>query len=510
MAETNKKPGKKAIVSVILLLLGNILLFLTLWLLQKYDQICLDQCLFQIKTSSSGVNHELAAGAVLYVGGLGISASVIEAFVYLLLSGRLKEKLQRNRRYIEYCATSVCRFFKKRALTLASILFASCIAFFVVQLDVLAYVGTTVYAESDFIEEHYADPETAKLTFPEKKRNLVYIFLESMENTYADTSAGEPIYVNYIPELTALAKENVSFSHNDGLGGAYSYAGTTWTASAMVAQTSGLPIKVPVLADAYGSDEGFMPGITSIGEILVGEGYNISLLMGSDASFHGKESYFVEHGDYHIVDTDSLKEEGRLPEDYHEWWGFEDEKLFAFAKEELTSLAEEGKPFSLTMLTSDTHFPDGYICPDCGNEHESQYSNVLSCSSKRVYDFVQWIKEQPFYKDTTIVIVGDHLTMDANFLEDLDENYVRTVYNCIINSAVEPVSDKNREYGTFDMFPTTLAAMGVKIEGDRLALGTNLFSAEKTLTEMYGFEELDTELQKNSDFYNAKFLAMEE
>jgi hypothetical protein len=98
--------------------------------------------------------------------------------------------------------------------------------------------------------------------------------------------------------------------------------------------------------------------------------------------------------------------------------------------------------------------------------------------------FVQWIKEQDFYENTTIVISGDHLTMDSEFLADIDPEYTRTVYNCIINSAVQPVQEKNREFGTYDMYPTTLAAMGVKIDGDRLGLGTNLFSDKKTLTEI--------------------------
>ncbi|MBQ8836209.1 MAG: LTA synthase family protein [Clostridia bacterium] len=491
------------------LLLGNILFFLTLWLLQKYDKICLDQCLFQIKTSSSGVNHEIAGSAVLRVGGLSIVSTAVQIFLYLLLSGRLAEKLVGHSSYIFYCTTNACGFFRRRALPLALAIFIFCTSFFAVQLDVLAYVDT-VYTDSDFIEEHYADPHTVELTFPQNKRNLIYIFLESMENTYADTSAGEPITANYIPELTALAEENVSFSNTDTNGGAYSYSGTTWTASAMVAQTSGLPVKVPLGADAYGDEEGFMPGVTSLGEILANKGYNQTLLVGSEAEFHGRESYFVGHGDYKIVDIISLKEDGILPEDYYEWWGFEDEKLFEFAKEELTALAAKEEPFNLTMLTADTHFPDGYVCEKCGAEHAEQYANVLSCSSKQVYDFIEWVKQQPFYENTTIVISGDHLTMDANFLDDIDENYTRTVYNCIVNSAVEPVNEKNREFGTFDMLPTTLAAMGVKIEGDRLALGTNLFSAEQTLTEIYGFEVLDIEMQKNSEFYNTNFLAMEE
>ena len=185
-----------------------------------------------------------------------------------------------------------------------------------------------------------------------------------------------------------------------------------------------------------------------------------------------------------------------------------DEKLFAFAKEEITLLAKQDKPFNFTMLTADTHFPSGYECRLCGDEYDTQYANVLACSSKQVYEFVEWVKEQPFYDNTTIVISGDHLTMDSQFLDELDEDYVRTVYNCIINPTVTPVNEKGREFGTVDMFPTTLAAIGAVIEGDRLALGTNLFSAEKTFTELYGFEELDIELQKNSEFYNREILAM--
>ena len=37
-----------------------------------------------------------------------------------------------------------------------------------------------------------------------------------------------------------------------------------------------------------------------------------------------------------------------------------------------------------------------------------------------------------------------------------------------------------------DLFQTTLAAMGTKIDGDRLGLGTNLYSDKETLAERYG------------------------
>lgn len=57
-----------------------------------------------------------------------------------------------------------------------------------------------------------------------------------------------------------------------------------------------------------------------------------------------------------------------------------------------------------------------------------------------------------------------------------------------------------------DLYPTTLASLGVKIDGDRLALGTNLFSNENTLIEKYGLEYVNNELKKTSKFYNSHIL----
>lgn len=502
------KISKKAVFAGLFVLGGNLLFFFTIWLLSKYDNIDLDQVLFQMKSPASGAHKNLLSSAFLRVGVFGVVATAINIFLYFLLSGRLKKMFQKKIKYLSYCNTKVCCFFKKQMLSIASVLLIFSLLFFMIKLEVFGYIGS-ITTDSDFIKDHYVDPNTAKLTFPEEKRNLIYIFLESMESTYADPSAGGLITEDFIPELTKLAEDNISFSHKNGIGGAYSYTGTTWTAAAMVTQTSGIPIKVPLTADTYGGEDEFIPGIVSIGEILEKQGYNQTLLLGSDAAFAGRDSYFTEHGNYKIVDIVSLKAENRLPEDYLEFWGYEDQKLFGFAKEELTKLAAQGKPFNFTTLTVDSHFPDGYLCPLCENTYEEQYANVLNCASKQIYAFIEWIKAQPFYENTTIILSGDHLTMDPKFLADIDKNYQRTVYNCIINAPIKPAEEKEREFATFDMFPTTLAAMGIEIEGDRLGLGTNLFADKKTLTEQYGYENLSTELEKKSSFYNEEFLAMQ-
>ena len=56
------------------------------------------------------------------------------------------------------------------------------------------------------------------------------------------------------------------------------------------------------------------------------------------------------------------------------------------------------------------------------------------------------------------------------------------------------------------MYPTTIASLGAEIEGDRLGLGTNLFSDKKTLIERTSLDYVESEFSKSSDFYNDKIL----
>ena len=96
--------------------------------------------------------------------------------------------------------------------------------------------------------------------------------------------------------------------------------------------------------------------------------------------------------------------------------------------------------------------------------------------------------------------------MDPNFFKDIDSNYQRTVFNLFINPSITTGNTNNRIFTTLDMFPTTLVSMGVKIDGDRLGLGTNLFSNKKTITEEYGFDYVNSEISKKSSFYNTEFV----
>ena len=95
--------------------------------------------------------------------------------------------------------------------------------------------------------------------------------------------------------------------------------------------------------------------------------------------------------------------------------------------------------------------------------------------------------------------------MDKKLVEDVDK-VNREAIDVFINS-VSPYRKINRKRTavTMDLFPTILSSMGYSIEGERLGLGTNLFSKKKTLSEEMGYEAFNLEMGKNSRFYHTSF-----
>lgn len=129
------------------------------------------------------------------------------------------------------------------------------------KLDVDGYLASQG-TYSEFVDNNYVDPAEVSISFPEQKRNLIYIFLESMETTYADIEDGGGFDENVIPELTKTAQENEDFSGEDqAINGAYSMYGTTWTMGAMFAQTSGLPLNISIEANSMDTQESFFQGL---------------------------------------------------------------------------------------------------------------------------------------------------------------------------------------------------------------------------------------------------------
>ena len=480
---------------IFLLLIFSFFLYFSLqYLLNNWEELTVEEILYHIKSPMGGASEGLVQLFILSVLLPAVGLSALLIFFYFL-----PEK--------KFPLISRTIFFAKKKMYLGFCFFLALFFFSLTLIDAWDSISLGSYLSSQlhsskFIEENYVDPKGIELHFPEKKRNLIYIYMESTELTFMDEAHGGAFPDNLLPEMTALSKEGEDFSgEGDSRNGGIALPGATWTMGAIFAQSTGLPLKISIEQNSMDSQKAFFPSVTALQDILKEEGYTQKFLLGSVGYFGGRELYMKDHGDVKVEDFSYWKRKNKFPKDYWVNWGFEDEKLYSYAREELSNLAKEDKPFNLTLLTVDTHFPDGYVCRLCQNNYpDNQYANVYRCASRQVTDFVNWIKKQDFYENTTIVISGDHPTMDRDFCDHVPKSYQRKVYTVFLNAAAKRKERNKREYATFDYFPTTLAAMGVEIPGNRLGLGTDLFSGESTLTEKFGKKEEKKELEERSDF----------
>ena len=464
------KPFIYSIISSIALFFASILIYIvTTW-----DNISLNEIIFHLNTETNGVGSKI----------------IIKFVIFILVP-----------QIIFYILFFTNRFFTRKILTYSSIflLFLSLSYFIYASNNSIEYI-IKQSSTSNFIENEYINPRDINIKF-NNKRNLIHIYLESIESSFADIENGGIFEKNLIPQLTELAHKHIDFSGiTQKLNGSKPIAGTTWTAAGIFAQYAGIPLNLYVAKSYAHTQEAFYPGIVTLGDILEHHGYKQVFLLGSKSEFASKNKLFRDHGKFEIIDYNFMIQKGMIPRDYHKGWGIEDSKLFEIAKDILLKLSKQQEPFNLVILTVDTHTPDSYVDDSCKEIFTNKYRNSIYCADSQIDRFVTWIKNQEFYKNTTIVITGDHLTRETYFVNN-PKGYIRKAYSCYINTAHSSFNDERfREYSSFDHFPTILSAIGADIPGNRLGLGTNLFSGLPTLSEQYGYEFQDNELLKRSTF----------
>lgn len=336
-----------SILTVIFVFLGLLLVRVALWVPETFGDIPFEQVIFHLLVPLVGTDTSFVDSFIQECLPLPSIVSGLFLILCILKDWQVGKDIKNGE-------------FKHRTYnTLIIITTVSCLFIFGFGVtDCIYAVGIDQYwynivHPSKIYEEYYVDPASVQYTFPEQKRNLVYIFMESMETTYEDYENGGAFEESLIPELNLLANQNLTFSYgNKDNNGFYVPSMSGWTAAAMVGQTSGVPLNIPIDANGYVSEDSFLPGTYSIGQILEANGYQNELLIGSDGGFGGRKFYFKQHGNFNIVDYYTAIKNGWIDKDYRAWWGYEDLKLFEFAKTELTRLASVGQPFNFNMLTA--------------------------------------------------------------------------------------------------------------------------------------------------------------
>ena len=119
-------------------------------------------------------------------------------------------------------------------------------------------------------------------------------------------------------------------------------------------------------------------------------------------------------------------------------------------------------------------------------------------------DFIEWLKKQPFFKNISLVVLGDHLVINNALYDKYLQPHQkkRRIFNLFINSNYTENINTNRHFSGVDIFPTVLESIGADIPNRRLGLGVSLYdNSQQTLIEVLGKKRLDEELYKKSDRY---------
>ena len=502
-----KKTVVKLIIAHFLCVLAVAALFALRWARRQYPMDNAYAVFFVVGANTKG--HD--SGTFLsYFKSVIVPAGSVYALVLLCNFALAKayKKIKRRRFHSVLADADKCFTFGLSYVILAAAIIVVTLRAW--KYPAILYEVHKTPERSEFYDAHYVDPASVNITFPEKKRNLVVIFMESVESSFASIEEGGLFRENLIPGITSLAKTNVNFSQNEKLGGGENLAGTSWTAAGIISKFSGLPYFAPFAKTEDGKLSCLQSAVT-LTDILNENGYRCRFAFGSDKQFENRDTFLENHG-VEIHDIHWYKAQGLIPMNYQVFWGFEDQKLYPLARRELEELGQGASPFFFGMLTVDTHFPDGYKCPLCPDTDKRQVMNVIRCADKQVSELIGWMEEQSWWDNTTVVIMGDHNFLVAphnNFI--VDESPVRGAdaarrwLDLIVNSALTvPQSvQKNRRFAPYDMFPTILESIGCTIEGRALGFGRSLYSGEKTLVEEYGAEKVNAELMKRTEQYEA-------
>ena len=346
---------------------------------------------------------------------------------------------------------------------------------------------------SELYRNHFINPDSMQINLSDAPKNVIVILLESMETNFT----------KYTPEIKTLEQQSTNLAP-----GGESVSGTSWTIAGITGKLCGIPLNMPMGIDEYlGKLPTYLPGAKCLMNILSDKNYNQIYMQGSSGDFTQKRTFWTVHGNVAVHDIEYYKTIGKIPNDYNVFWGFEDRKLYRFAKDELDGLYKLNKPFALYMLTIDTHQPEGYVDSVCAIEFKSiegKLPKAIRCSSKQLYDFIAWTKTQPWYENTIISVMGDHTQPRLSIKAGVPKSDSLYWTNFIVNSA-NKTSIRERQYSSFDMFPTLLEAMGFELKHRGLALGRSLFSDSLTMLEIYGRKTLDSLLRERSEQYD-KFL----
>jgi len=311
-------------------------------------------------------------------------------------------------------------------------------------------------------------PDAQKESVLEK--NIILLYAESIEALYFE----QELFGDLLPNIRNLSATAHRFTNLVQVGG------TGWTIAGIVASQCGFPLKVSshlASNSTIASVNAPYPDEVCLADILSGKGYETVFMGGAPLWFAGKGNFLRTHGYKRIAGEEELTL--LLPNKKHKsGWGLYDESLFELALDELQSLENESQPYLLTLLSLDTHHPNGLPSKSCEKlpNNQDSMSNAIYCTDQVISSFISEAMKMVDMEKTIIVLFSDHLSLRNTLWDKLKENrQKRRLTLMIFDDSPAIVSDIRGTH--FDVAPTILEAAGItdhSMVGGGLSLFTHV------------------------------------
>lgn len=281
---------------------------------------------------------------------------------------------------------------------------------------------------------HFSGDDTTKY-------NVVIIVLESWSALFVGALGEKP---DATPFFDSLAQKSILF---DNL-----YASGLRTNRGLLSVLCSFPsLPGRTVMKRYGAPHPF----SSIADILGERGYDSYFIYGGDLGFDNMQGFFRDEGFKNFIGIDDFPRDEALNK-----WGVPDHLVFEKAND--TFSKSGSKPFLSVIVTLSNHEPFKLPGPEFdvfpkGTEFRD-YLNTFHYSDWSLGHFFALAKNQPYFRNTIFVLVGDHGKMLYN-ADDMRGNFrIASLIYCPGRSDIK-AQIVEKACGQVDLLPTILGLL---------------------------------------------------
>ncbi len=283
-------------------------------------------------------------------------------------------------------------------------------------------------------------------------RNVVVVLMESFAGYYTG-ALGSPLGIT--PEFDRLSKEGLLFTRY--------FSNGTHTHQGMFATMACFP-NLPGFEYLMQEPEGGH-AFSGLPQLLSQRGFDDLYVYNGDFAWDNQKGFFGKQGMRHFIGRNDYVN----PVFSDPTWGVSDQDMFDRAVTELNAL-DHTRPFYALLQTLSNHTP--YALPDplpvdavSGQGVNDEHLTAMRYSDWALGRFFDQVRNEPWYRDTLFVVIGDHGFGTPRQLTDLDLLRFNVPMLLIAPGITERFGQRNDIVGTqVDVVPTIMGRLGGAVQ----------------------------------------------